>query len=286
MAVTNRRQIAAVFVMLNLHLAVDLGLVLLLLGAPGGIARGAGYVLPLACLAWPMSQASLVTICAVLSRMPSYLRFSFAVLGLACCWLLFVLIVSRPLHDPECASFAAMFVVQALVILLVVSAGRLAWRQIARVRGHVARDRAGNLQYDLATLLLWTVCLSATLGLGRLVFRYLGWTAGVVEQEYFFFSTVIGVGNAASALIVLASLLGRTWWFVRVCLALLNVGIFGVLEPLLLASLFGSTGRLGFAAFLTIAGSQAVFLYATLVPLRLAGCFGVTRRVSPRMVAG
>jgi hypothetical protein len=279
---TTRRQIAAVFVVLNLHLAVDVGLVLLLWGRTDGFERDISYLLFLACLAWPMSQASLVAVWAALSRMRSYLRFLFAVLGLVCAWLLLVLIVPRELHDPECASFAAMFLVQALVILLVVAAGRLAWRQIARARGRPGEDRTRRLQYDLATLLLWTVSLSVALGLGRLVFTGLGWTGGgVVEQQYFFFSMVFGVGNAGCALLVLASLLGRSWWIVRVCLGLVAVGILGGLEPLLFSWLFGEAGGLDLAEFLGIVGSQAVYLYATLVPLRLAGCFGTTKRISP-----
>jgi hypothetical protein len=54
------------------------------------------------------------------------------------------------------------------------------------------------------------------------------------------------------------------------------VGILGWLEPLLLASLFRETGGIEITEFLIIAGSQAVYLYATLVPLRQVGCFGVT----------
>jgi hypothetical protein len=282
----NRRQIATIFVVLNLHLAVDLGLVLLLLGAPGELEADTGDLLFLACLAWPMSQASLVAIWAALSRTRSYLRFLFAVLGLVCAWLLLVLIVPRELHDPECASYAAMFIVQALVILLGVAAARLAWGQIARARGWSERDGSRRLQYDLATLLLWTVSLSVTLGMGRLVFTQLGWTgSGVVEQQYFLFSIAFGVGNAACALLVLASLLGRGWWIARVCLGLAAVGILGALEPLLLEWLFGETGGMEVVQFLVIAGSQAVYLYATLVPLRLAGCFGVTTsRTEPAAV--
>ena len=162
-------------------------------------------------------------------------------------------------------------------LVLAVAAGRLAWRQIARRRGHLGTAHTRRLQYDLATLLLWTVCLAATLGFGRLVFTQLGWTGGeVVTQQYFFFSMVFGVGNAACALLVLASLFVRAWWIVRICLGLVAVGMLGWLEPLLLESIFGNTGGIEIAQFLLIAGSQAVFLYAKLVPLRLAGCLGVT----------
>jgi hypothetical protein len=286
MEARRRRQIAAVFVVLNLHLAIDLGLVLLLLSAPGGLGPDTSHLLFLACLAWPMTQASLVALWAAVSRTRSYLRFLFAVLGLVCAWLLLVLIVPRELHDPECASYAAMFIVQALVILLGVAAARLAWGQIARARGRSERDSTRRLQYDLATLLLWTVSLSVALGLGRLVFTGLGWTGGgVVEQEYFFFSMVFGVGNAGCALLVLASLLGKSWRIVRVFLGLVAVGILGALEPLLLTWLFGDTGGIEMVQFVVIAASQAVFLYATLVPLRLAGCFGATTsRTEPAAV--
>ena len=271
---TKTRQIAVIAALLAVHTGVDLGL--FLAAAPAGLAPYNHHLLFLACLAWPMSQGSLIGIWVAMSRMRSYLRFSFALLGLSCTWLLLVAVVPRELHDPECASYAAMFIVQALVILLVAAAGRLAWRQIAWRWGHLGTTRTRRLQYDLATLLLWTVCLAATLGFGRLVFTQLGWTGGeVVTQQYFFFSMVFGVGNAACALLVLASLLGRAWWIVRICLGLVAVGMLGWLEPLLLESIFGDTGGFEIAQFLLIAGSQAVYLYATLVPLRLAGCLGV-----------
>ncbi len=273
-----RRQIVVISLVLAVHAVVDLGLFLAV--GPAGLELDNHHLqlLFLACLAWLMSQGSLIGIWVAMSRMRSYLRFSFALLGLSCTWLLLVAVVPRELHDPECASYAAMFIAQALVILLVAAAGRLAWRHIAWRRGHLGTNHTRRLQYDLATLLLWTVCLAATLGFGRLVFTQLGWTGGgVVGQQYFFFSMVFGVGNAACALLVLASLLVRAWWIVRICLGLIAIGILGWLEPLLLALLFGDTGGIEIAQFLIIAVSQAVYLYATLVPLRLAGWFGVTR---------
>ena len=218
---SKKRQVAVIAALLAVHLAVST--LVSLVGAPGALTPNRLPLLFLACLAWPMSQASLVAIWASISRMRSYVRFSLALLGLVCAWLVLVAVVPRELPDPECASYAAMFIAQALVILLVVAAGRLAWRQIAWHWGGLGEDHARRLQYDLATLLLWTLCLAATLGLGRLV-----------------------------------------------------VGILGGLEPLLLEWIFGSTGGIALAQFLLIAASQAIYLYATLIPLRLAGCFGMT----------
>jgi hypothetical protein len=268
---TNMRQIVVIAVVLAVHVAVDL--VLSLVAAPRGLTIHDPHPLFLACVAWPMSQASLVAIWVAMSRIRSYLRFWVALLGLSCTWLLLVAVVPLELQHPECASYAALFIVQALVILLVVAASR--W---ARRRSNAGSDRSRRLQYDVGTLLIWTACLAATLGLGRLVFTRLGWTgAGVVAQAYFFFTIVIGVGNAACALLVLASLLGRTWWFVRICLGLLAVGMLGGLVPLLLEWLFGDTGGIEITGFLILAGSQAVYLYATLVPLRWAGWLGAAR---------
>lgn len=268
---TRSRHIVVICLVLGAHVLLDL----LLLG--GGWEVRGGWDLFL--LAWPLSQGSLVAVWAALSPMRSYVRFPAALLALAWTWFLTVeVLTAYEATGEESAGWAAMFATQALAILILATVGRLVCQRIERRRSGGSEGDFRPVQFSLAFLLLWTTILAVVLGLGRTVLAALGWTAEVVKWQYFFFCPVLGACNAAFALIVLASLVGRNWLVARVLLATILVAVLGYAEWHLFMLLFGDTGGVKEEEFLMLAAFEAAYLYATLLPLRLCGCFGPAAR--------
>jgi len=230
-------------------------------------------------LAWPFSQGSLIALWAAVSRIRSFLRFPAALLGIVWTWFLTVRVLGLvSLRGGESAGWAAMFATQALSILVLTTGCCLIWQLVRRRRpgGRAADTRP--VQFSLRFLLLWTTLLALMLGLGQTAFQRLGWTPQVVQWEYFYFCPVLGAGNALFALIVLASLTGRAWLLVRMLLATTLVGMLGYAQWHVLMLLFGNTGGVAIFDFALLGIYQAAYLYATLLPLRWAGCLPGEKR--------
>jgi len=226
-------------------------------------------------LAWPLSQGSLLAVWAAVSRTRAYLRFPAALLGLAWMWFVTVDLLVFGTTSPESATFASMFVAQALSIVLATMVGGLIHRHFERRRAGQTADRSESLQYGLGSLFVWTTIFAVMLGLGRMAFLLLGWTPEVVKHEYFIFAAGIGVCNAMYALLVLASLVGRRRLVLRILLSLVLGGMLALGENWLLEFVFGDDGGMSVKGCLILGVAQLVYLYATLLPLRLCGCFGV-----------
>lgn len=267
----NSRETVVICLVLTAHVVVDL---LLLIG--DWEARGGA---DLFLLTWPLSQGSLIAMWAAISRMRSYLRLPAGLLGMCWTWFLTVGVLGGvSLHGAESAGWAAMSATQALSILILTTAGYLIGHQIKRRRSGVTEGDSRPLQFSLGFLLLWTTLLAMMLGLGRTVFAKLGWTTEVTQWEYFWFCPVLGACNAVFALLVLGSLIGHTWLIARILLATVLIGVLGYSQWHLFVFLFGETGGMKIGEFITLAAFQAVYVYATLLPLRLCGCFGAVRR--------
>jgi hypothetical protein len=268
------RQVVLICAVLAVHVAADFLLLV------GNSRIDGGWSLFL--LALPFSQGSLIAIWAAVSRMRSYLRFPAALLGLCWIWFLTVTVLDPySARSPESAGWAATFAIQALCILILTTAGHLAWRQIKRRRPGGRAEDPQPLQFSLRFLMLWTTLLAVILGVGQFAFAQLGWTSEVVEWQYFWFCPVLGACNAVFAVIVLVSLVGRAWLIARILLAVMLVGVLGYSQWHLFVLLFADTGGLAIIDLLILAGFQAVYLYATLLPLRLCGCFGIAPRSKP-----
>ncbi len=259
-----RAQIVVIALVLVVHALGDLAVITL--GWTGG-----WYLLFL--LAWPLSQGSLIALWAGLSRVRSYVRFPVAVVATAWAWYVAMIALDEAVNDEVSAGWAAMFVTQALIVLVAISAGWLLcrWRRLRQ--GSQCEDPLIP-QYSLRFLLLWTTLLSIMLGAGRIVFAQLEWTSDVVQSDFFYFLSMLGLHNAVFALLVFASLVGRTWLLRRILLAVVLIFAVGYFEIDVLLFVFGDTGGESLALYLFLAGFQAAYLYATLLPLRFVGCFG------------
>lgn len=259
------RQAVVICLLLAAHAALDLVLL-----ASGWELHGTW---DLFLLAWPLSQGSLIAIWAAVSRIRSFLRFPAALLGIVWTWFLTVRVLGLvSLGGGESAGWAAMFATQALSILVLTTACCLIWQLVRRRRPGATDADPRPVQFSLRFLLLWTTLLALMLGLGQTAFQRLEWTPQVVNWQYFYFCPVLGAGNALLALIVLASLAGRAWLFVRMLLATTLIGTLGFAQWYVLMLLFGNTGGVMTTDFALLAVYQAAYLYATPLPLHWAGC--------------
>ncbi len=226
-------------------------------------------------MAWPLSRGSLIALWAGFSPVRSYVRFPVAVVATAWAWYVAMKAFQvAAAHGAESASVATMFATQALIVLVATSAGRLLWRWRRLRQGSQSEDPLIP-QYSLRFLLLWTTLLSIMLGAGRIVFVQLEWTSDVLQREYFYHNPMLAVHNAVFALLVFASLVGRTWMLRRILLAVVLIFAIGYFQMDVFSFAFRNPGAgASLATFLFLAGFQAAYLYATLLPLRLTGCFG------------
>ena len=267
-----RTQIVVIALVLVVHALGDLALVT----ADLTIRDDWGLFL----LAWPLSQGSLIALWAALSGVRSYVRFPVAAVATAWAWYVTVAILGNAgTHGEESAGWAAMFATQALIVLVAIAAGRPLWRWRRLRRGSPSEDPLIP-QYSLRFLLLWTTLLSIMLGAGRIVFVQLEWTSDVVQWEYFYFFPMLGLHNAVFALLVFASLVGRTWMLRRILMALVLIFAIGYFEVYVYLFAFGNPG-VSLVVFLLLAGFQAAYLYATLLPLRFVSCFGGEKMYGP-----
>ena len=267
-----RTQIVVIVLVLVVHALGDLAMV-----TTGVTIRG-GWELFI--FAWPMSRVSLIALWVSISRARSYVRFPVAVVATA--WALFVamMAVDAPRDDEASAALATMFATQALIVFLAILAGQFLWRWGRLRQGSQCEDPLIP-QYSLRFLLLWTTLLSIMLGAGRIVFARLEWTSDVVGWEDFCFFSMLGLHNAVFVLLVFASLVGRAWLFRRILIALVLIFAVGYFEKKVCLFTFGYMFGFPLADFLFLAGFQAAFLYATLLPLRFVGCFGGGKMYGP-----
>ncbi len=267
-----RTQIVVIALVLAVHALGDLALVIF----DPEVSDDWGLFI----FAWPMSRVSLIALWVGISRFRSYVRFPVAVVATAWTWyVMFKPLGNAGVDAEESAGFAAMFATQVLIVLVAISAGRLLWRWRRLRRGSQSEDRLIP-QYSLRFLLLWTTLLSIMLGAGRIVFAQLGWTPDVVGWEYFYYYPMLGVHNAVFALLVFASLVGRTWLLGRILLDLGLIFAVGYFESDVFSFAFDEAMD-SRAMCLFLAGFQAAYLYATLLPLRFCGCFGGGKMYGP-----
>lgn len=267
----NPRQLVAVWLVIGLHATIDL----VTLALPLDVEDQTLFL-----LGAPLSQASLIAIWMSLSSWRAYLRFPLAAVGLVGTWVVTLdLLQEFGAGDPQGAAWAAMFAVQAAIIIAFVAVGRTFHWLLSLVRG----PRGSSPQHVSATYVLWSVAslciLTALLQAGM---SQLGWTREVLTGSYFYFPSVFGFYNALGAVTILALVMKRKWCVAGAVAGVISAVLQGVSGPHLLTMLFGTDGNITAAKFMALTGSHAVCLALTLVPLRLVDCFGMPPR--PKIV--
>jgi hypothetical protein len=251
---------AAIRFVVAVHLVVDLALLVV----PWQFTEPAIFLV----LAWPMGQNALVAVWATRSGVSSYGRFAIFALGACATWFLAVgLLPDIAVYDRAAAAWALGFAAQSVLIGLGVATYRIVRRQIQRRQG-AGGCATRRLQYTVGFLLVWTAVIALTLGLGKSALAELRWSGDVTGWPWFYHLPLIGSYNAVYALIVVASLAGRNRLALRVVVAGGLVAVLGWSEPYVLRSLFTTPKELTSRQSLILAGAQALYLYATLLPLR------------------
>jgi hypothetical protein len=251
-------QHVALLTLLSIHLIADYELYSNSSSSPIGTLVG---------MALPASQASLFALWACRARWPSFVRFPLAAVGVAAAW--FVTIHFLPIaRDSEMAAAHGMFfVVQAAAIVAVYAVSQLLLRRAAREK---CAD-APPPQFSIATLLIWTTVFALFLGLGKSLCLWMGWQTEVIRGRYFFFGCVIGVYNAFFALFALAAALAGRRLPLQLVFAVIAIGLVAMTEEWTLKLIFNNNGGVRWSDWLVMAASQAVFLFASLLPLRWCG---------------
>jgi hypothetical protein len=224
----------------------------------------------------PMSQAGLFALWACAARWKSYVRFPLAMLGITWTWYVAIRFIPIARDGELAASYALFFVVHAVAIVAIYYVSRFALRWIARRRNADAAELP-PLQFSIGFLLIWTAVFALFLGLGKMLCLEMGWlNQDVIHGTYFFFGCVIGTYNGIYALFAFAAAMVRRRLFLHIVIAAVAIGLIALSEEFLLKFVFGNNGGVHWYEWLLMAGGQAVFLFATLLPLRWCGLLGGT----------
>jgi hypothetical protein len=133
-------------------------------------------------------------------------------------------------------------------------------------------------QYTIATLLAWTTLIAMLLGLLRWVVHQFGWNESILHWEWFFHVQLIGLFNAALALVALASVIGSHWPRLRRVWGLVIAVVIVFHEPFLFSVLFQQVGA-DYGELWGIGGVEILALFLTLHLIRWAG--GLAEQVTP-----
>jgi len=249
------------WIILAIHLLVNLGLWVLPLHFVGW--------LQFFMLGWPVAQVSLLGWWAALSTERIYLRFAAAAVGTVFAWLVFLRVARVwTIQGEVAAGFLMAFATQGVVAMLLVVLARSLWPRWARWLGERGNQTA-KLQYGIGSLLLLTAAVAAVMGLLQIVAKRYHWYE-VAEWEFFLFMPVWGTLWAIYGLVVFASLAadpGPRQWAGRFAAAAGTVGLLGCAEPWFLRQIFGVDGGAPPAETAVWTIAQAVFLYATVLPM-------------------
>ncbi len=255
---------------LAVHVLVDL----VLLALPWQFTHGVLMFV----VAWPMSQNALITTWAITSSRSAYhWRYLAVVAGAS--WTWFVCVVVMPdvavmprvsAYSEISAAWAVVYATQSITIVVGVMTYRTLLRWLRRrIAGTVEPTR---LQFGVGCLLVWTALIAVTFGCGRAGFLQFGWNREVVHWPFFVLMPGIGFCNAVCALMVLFSLADREQFVARAALAVATIATIGYLQLQVQASFFGRPVAPTAGDIWILAGSQAAYLYGTLLPLRSSEC--------------
>ena len=233
----------------------------------------------LAMAAVPLAQATLLAAWGALSRVRSYLRIPFAVLAFAWLWRVECRCLGFTVKDSLSATHALSIATQgAIVFAVLLTIHGLKWL----IRRRRAPAEAPPLQFSIGFLLCWTTAVALLLGLGKVALTKSGWTGELIKGTMFPVGAVIGAFDATIGLIVLGVLLGSKRWYwllLRFAGASAAIAFICLKEQALLQHLFEFDWAVTTRQWLALAGFQAAYLSATLLPILL--CRGLAMKHSP-----
>lgn len=268
-AAPRKTQPGVVFILAGLHI---LALVLLYVGSRERLfAKFDSHFCRVAWLGLICGQISLAAIFGALAPLPLLLRLSFGLIAAAVGWGLILLGLEAAIQYS--AAWAAM---AALQFMLVAFGSFLLRVCVRQAEGETARSRLG--QYTIATLLAWTTLIAVLLGLLRWAAHSFGWNESILRWEWFFHVQLIGLFNAALALVALASAIGSRWPRLRRTWGLIIALVIVFHEPSLFDALFQRVG-VDHGELWAIGGVQVFTLFSTLHLIRWAG--GLAEQVTP-----
>ncbi len=241
---------------------------------------GSSEIVAIIGLALPLSQGSLLALWACMAGWRSYVRFPLACFGITWTWFVAIKFIPIGQDRDMAASYALFFVVQTGVIITIYYLLQIILRWIAQRRNP---DAVGSppLQFSIGFLLIWTAVIALFLGLGKTLCLQMDWRLDVIHGEYFYFGCVIGTYDAFYALVALAAALARKKLLLRIALAAIAIGLVASSQRLVLEFVFKNNGGVHWAEWILFAGSQAAFLFATLLPLRWCGLLKGTGKEEP-----
>lgn len=243
-----------VMVVILAHAAVDTVLIVF----PWDFDRN--LLLFLSALAIPVAQNGMIALWAATHSSPSYVRCVGLSLGVVATWNVLMWLMPSPVRSARAAGWGVSFLVQALVIVLLISLLRP-----MRLR-HESGTATAN-RFSLAALLLWMAALTVPLVLLRLAIDQFGWTLGIFEWEFFPQLVLLGAFNGLFGVVVCVFLDLRTALWLRVAGGCLVVLALCWVEAFLLQTAFTTPGGMNLESAVQFAAAQLVILYATLVPL-------------------
>jgi hypothetical protein len=256
-----KKQPGVAFLLAGLHL---LALVLLYLGTrERASANFNSHFCRVAWLGLICGQISLAGIFGALAPLPLLLRLSFGLIAAAIGWGL--ILVGLEAATQYSGAWAAM---TALQFTLTAAGSFLLRICVRQAEGESARSLLG--QYTIATLLAWTTLIAVLLGLLRWAAARFGWDESILRWEWFLHVQVIGLFNAALALVALASVIGSRWPRLRRTWGLIIAMVIVFHEPFLLDVFFQKVGA-DYTDLWTMGGMQILSLFLTLHLIRWAG---------------
>jgi hypothetical protein len=223
----------------------------------------------LAVSALPLAQTSVLALWGVWGSGPAFVRAPIVAVAVTVVWAVDCHALALRSNGPLSAAYALTLVVQTLLVGGLLGAVR-GYRSIRSRRGPEKSD--GRMRFGIGRLFGWVAASAVVLGVGKLVLSRAGWSVDVVQHELFRFGLVVGVYNAAFALIVLAAVWRRQvrrGGIAQAVAALLLVCATASSQAVVLKTLFGADGGVDALTWMTQAGFQALYLWLTLVPIRL-----------------
>jgi hypothetical protein len=209
------------------------------------------------------SQTTLVAAWAALSPIRSYIKFPLAILGIAWFWW-----VQTEGGHYFTAKQAMQLAVQAIIIVFCISVLQIVDGVLRR-----RRESSGSsqpFQYSIAFLLIWTTVFALFMGLGKIAIARNHWNIEIIHKHYIG-GIIYGAYNAISGLLVLGVVLSRKSWILKTFVFFLFVVLIlltkATVDQWLKAHGFGPSSYEEMIC-------QAVYLFATLIPLRWCGLLG------------
>lgn len=221
-----------------------------------------------AALGVPFSQCSLIAFWAVASRTKLVARFALTILNTLVCWYTMTQIFYWGIGDPTSAAWAITLCTQVLMVAFAAHVFLVTCQELNRLETKAAFRIQSYISFDLRTLMLWTTTFAVGFGFiqwGRIQF---GWSGSIAEWPHVQGMPLIGIFNAAIALLMAWISQAATWTQIALRLgiaaSLMAVICFALPYTITLAT---GTNGLDSGEIVWLAISQGVHLLVALLLL-------------------